>query len=224
MSPTTKTTAPTKARTKARKHVLPVYREIDVFLAKELPKVGAVSCKRGCSSCCELLVVLTSGEAEVLADAIMGDPVLRESVHVLLGKLDVQTARLEAWGAEFGGDNLEAIRYAWWQSRQNCAMLDGETKACRAYADRPSPCRTYHVVSESLLCGERGKSGESVLTAQVRIPDEAQARILWRLARAASASGLDVLVGSLPQLLGIALRRKLDLPPRESLGGASVLG
>jgi Fe-S-cluster containining protein len=206
------------------RRVLPVLHEVDSYMEKNLKLVGTTSCTKGCASCCELLVVTTSGEAEVLAEAIVAAG--RDVALAVLAKVDAQTALIEGWDREFGDDEAgeRKSRHAWWHARQTCALLDDKTRTCRFYGARPSPCRSYYVVSEPHLCGERGRDGQEVKTLQLVLPQPVQREFLRRIVMATEDAGFEAMLGTLPQLLSIALRRRLGMPARlETVSGSLAM-
>ena len=95
-----------------------------------------VQCAKGCTGCCHTQVSVTEGEALILAEKIQqGD------IRIDLEKLFRQ--------AEAGESASQFYRLDY-QSR-GCVFLD-EDGACQVYDDRPSVCRTNHVLSDPKDC------------------------------------------------------------------------
>lgn len=206
---------PKKATPKKRSStrvLLPIYQEIDRSMQIAAERHHP-TCTKGCSACCELLVVLTAVEADALADRVVNDPALKGDVEAILANLDRQSVAL-VWGA----DDIGPLRHEWWQARHQCALLDPETKLCRVYEYRPAPCRTHLVVSDPALCGRRTPTN----TSQVNLGEQGQVALLQWLLAACEDAGLPTDVGTLPDMLASAIRRKLGRPEPKTMPGAAI--
>jgi Fe-S-cluster containining protein len=95
-----------------------------------------LTCKKGCSFCCHTQVSVTEDEATLLADLVV-----RGETHIDFQKLHTQMS------AGNSAKNWFSLRH---ESR-GCVFLD-EEGACSIYQDRPSVCRTNHVVSDASYC------------------------------------------------------------------------
>jgi Fe-S-cluster containining protein len=102
------------------------------------------SCKKGCDSCCYLLVMTTLPEATIIAEHILKDPVwLQEAkIEELIAKLYRQVKVLTE-PPEDDQDMSQGIP---------CVFLDMEKKECLIYDQRPSACRYHYVTSDPSLC------------------------------------------------------------------------
>jgi Fe-S-cluster containining protein len=127
---------------------------------KHLPTLGAVSCKKGCDSCCYQLVPISPPEAFMIHDLVSAMSEARQEA-VLTRVVDAEAA-LESFGldeASFSGmenDNeLRKLLIAW--HRQNVACPFLENGQCGAYAARPSGCREYLVTSPAENCSKLGE-------------------------------------------------------------------
>lgn len=90
---------------------------------------GDVACKRGCSHCCHIQVLMTQDEADVI-----GKRIKRKAVQYK--------------GPSRGRADVETFDYGY---HNPCTFLvDGE---CSIYANRPLACRTqYSLDIDALLC------------------------------------------------------------------------
>jgi len=114
------------------------------------PGSQQVSCKKGCSSCCRILVHVTSDEADLLAEKVAAEGI----------PVDIETLRRQA---TYGGEED-------WVNRPNaetsCIFLSN-LGTCKIYNDRPSACRKYFVVSPAIDCDKEGNFAGSVLVWSV---------------------------------------------------------
>jgi Fe-S-cluster containining protein len=97
-----------------------------------------VTCKKSCSACCHTQVSVTKDEAELLAKEVLQGT-----------KVDIHRLRHLA---EAG--NESALFYKSSYEQRACPFLSQEGN-CEVYENRPSVCRTNHVVSEAELCETR---------------------------------------------------------------------
>jgi Fe-S-cluster containining protein len=102
-------------------------------IADKNPKI---SCRRGCSACCNIRVSITEDEADLLYDVVV-----REKIEV-----DQELLRQQAPWTE---DDYPKY-FASGQAR--CVFLDPERGECRVYDVRPMACRSYYVVSDPEMC------------------------------------------------------------------------
>jgi Fe-S-cluster containining protein len=136
--------------------------------------LSKIKCKKGCWSCCSIYVTTTEDEARLLADRV------KNGVKISMETLEKQAA--------FGDDWVSRP-----QAEARCVFL-GDENECRVYKDRPSACRTYHVISDPVLCNRDVSPGADVMSA---ICGEAEA---------ASSAAMEVSgAGSLPEMLLKAL-------------------
>lgn len=130
-----------------------VHEHLDELIAKARTENAAaaaqVSCKKGCSACCNIQVMISEDEADLLYAVIR-----KKGIDV-----DVERLRWQSTWQE--GDYLPNF----WSGKGRCALLDPETKMCRVYEDRPMACRSYFVASPAELCGPgKDDSVQDVLT------------------------------------------------------------
>jgi Fe-S-cluster containining protein len=144
----------------ANERVKFVHQEIDRYINQKFqdPAVSNnVSCKEGCAMCCHTQVSVTDDEAEVLASKVIQ----------LIGsgaKIDISRLRHQA-------DTQEDDKLWYKQSFQDrkCVFLD-DKNTCMVYEDRPSVCRSHHVVGDPEQCTTKGGA---VKAQQVLITHEA---------------------------------------------------
>jgi Fe-S-cluster containining protein len=96
-----------------------------------------ISCKPGCSACCNRQVYITIAEALIIQDELEKTgqwPQAEKRAHALL-----ITAR-------------DTPPVSWFKMNIMCPVLDPVTKLCTAYDFRPTPCSTHFVKSDPALC------------------------------------------------------------------------
>jgi Fe-S-cluster containining protein len=113
---------------------------------------GRLSCRGiGCIGCCYQMPACGLFEGALIADYL-----IRSSQFELLAALEEQGRRQYAL-AGYNPQRLlaenDAISGAWLDQAEPCALLDPETKQCRAYSLRPTTCSTYFSVTPAELCG-----------------------------------------------------------------------
>ncbi|MCO4756268.1 MAG: YkgJ family cysteine cluster protein [Bacteriovoracaceae bacterium] len=140
-----------------------------------------VSCKKSCSACCHTQVSVTKDEAELLATKVIDG-----------SKVDLHRLRHLA---EAG--NESSLFYMSSYEQRACPFLSDEGN-CEVYEDRPSVCRTNHVVSEPSLC--ETKQG---VENPVRLLNTFKADMIIMAAFKTSQEN-----GSLPFMLWKALKRR----------------
>ena len=126
--------------------VASAYNEIDKSVTKNLsqPFQKTISCKKGCSYCCEQLVAVSVDEAQYILD------MARENkIHIDWKKARDQASRgIDSW-IDRG------------KEKRTCVFLkDG---ACSIYEVRPGTCRNYHAYSPPDQCDVTNKDGSPVV-------------------------------------------------------------
>lgn len=144
-----------------------------------------LSCSRGCTSCCHLLVTCMFPEAVDIVATLQAR-----------GELD---AFVEAEGARL--EELERVllqpdmtTQEWLRQWHRCPLL-GENNDCTVYDRRPMTCRFHEVVSDPKLCSLPG--------VQVGTPDYGALRHagLSALSGLSNHQGLPGYMGPLPVML-----------------------
>lgn len=122
-----------------------------------------ISCRKGCSHCCEQFVMLTFPEAQLIAEK--HPDVVRAALPKLHAQEEQFVAMDGATALATDGPTRSAFYDRWFQTRTKCPFL-GEDNLCGIYESRPSGCRTYFVIDEPAKCAERpipGMPGANVL-------------------------------------------------------------
>ena len=107
----------------------------------ELNSQISISCQKGCGSCCQLEIEITSDDAAVLAQSVYS------GVRIDNERLNEQAQRPrldEKWARGFVEEN-------------RCVFL-GADNACSNYPNRPSVCRKHSVISPVKECDTLGGS------------------------------------------------------------------
>lgn len=137
-----------EARKRGRK-TLQLYREYAPAV-RELLKDAKISCRRGCSHCCYLLVYLTLPEALAIAERLLSSPErLKEVRRAIAAQLTTLTDPL-------------ITQHSYFRQQHPCIFLNNSE--CTIYDVRPTECRYYYVLSSPDLCGETGSLRGSVIT------------------------------------------------------------
>ncbi len=170
---------------------LQVHRDNAPFVKAASREMNA-TCEKGCAACCHQLVWLSLPEAIAIADHLLTAPEWRCQLPLLTERLNQQLTILE---------DSEITRQSYFALRQPCVFL-GPQNLCRVYAQRPTACRYYYVVTEPALCGH--PSG-SELIASIDLT-ELETRVISEGLRASQQAGLPVIVAPLPVILFWALR------------------
>lgn len=128
-----------------------IHSLVDVQLDKimKLPAAQNVSCRRGCNACCYIGVDVYPNEVALLVRTI------REQ------NLPIDTVRLQK---QAEAEMLTDLPY----EDRKCVFND-ENGECRVYAQRPSACRKYMVVSDPALC-----HSESLKDVQIMVSFKAE--------------------------------------------------
>ncbi len=142
----------------------------------------AVSCRKGCSSCCHYLVPVSGPEAFALLEDIQDldagtrDHLVGSFVQVAQHVLRAEQPSLDA----APGETTAGLLGQWYaRLNQPCPLLHGarEARTCRLYSRRPLACREHLVTSKPELCG-----GFQPGAGQVRPPGVSMVQALGHLA------------------------------------------
>lgn len=109
-----------------------------------------VQCKKGCSACCHTQVSVTIEEAEILAEKV------KDGLPIDWTKLFIQS------GAGTSASSFYSIPH----EMRGCIFL-GDEGECRVYNDRPSVCRTNHVLSDPSQCEIKDIQGKEAPSVQL---------------------------------------------------------
>lgn len=184
-----------KAARDAGRRMLPVFKEIDdEVLHQELPQ--RASCKRGCHSCCYLLVSASLVEMLPIAEYLLTSDVWKPRLEETKKKLKEQAALIDGLGGIFKGEKT-SLPYL--EKKIPCVFLK-KNGDCAVYKIRPSTCRTYYVVSPPEDC-DLNKPAGGVMGFDVY----ELLFLYWRRTIAAEGQNVPPLVGSMQHMLLIAL-------------------
>ncbi len=135
------------------RRMLAVYQESDAGVAAKAEKAGT-TCKKGCASCCHLLISTTFPEAVAVAEHVQTEPKFKLQKQRILKRLHEQVELLRASMAR-----QDPMHY--FRAKLACPFLDTSDQTCGIYKARPSSCRLHHAVSDPENCApDSGKAVE----------------------------------------------------------------
>lgn len=124
---------------KARVELKAAYAKLDGIVERELAAGNiAVTCKRGCYSCCRIIAAISLVEGLLLADKVLHMP-KRQRLE-LIRRLKDSCADADTSINDYANMG------------HHCGFLDMATKDCTIYEDRPAACRYHYVGSPPELC------------------------------------------------------------------------
>jgi len=106
---------------------------IDAMLTNEDDE--GISCKKGCSFCCQIHVDITEDEGDLLVKTA-------EEKGVKINRALIKRQ------AGFGPENWTMQPYKDWA----CAFLNTKEGTCKVYEHRPAACRNHAVISDPAMC------------------------------------------------------------------------
>jgi Fe-S-cluster containining protein len=144
--------------------ILPAARAItDAAVQHAVARVEAqgrpVSCKAGCSACCNQLVPVGAVEAHMIAALVDRLPEPRR--QTVRSRFAAAEARLAAWEHRADLDDVDRppgkatyqIGADYFRFRIACPFLEDDT--CSIYAERPLACREHLVTSPAAQCARQ---------------------------------------------------------------------
>jgi len=153
------------ARPVTMRDMLPALRAItDASVDQTVSRIEAhgqrISCKAGCSACCNQLVPVGLVEAHMIADLVEGLPEPRR--NVVRSRFAAAEARLAAWEHRADLDSIDRpqgkaahqVSVDYFRLGIACPFL--EEGICSIYDDRPLACREHMVTSPAEHCAHRG--------------------------------------------------------------------
>ncbi|MCB0339709.1 MAG: YkgJ family cysteine cluster protein [Bdellovibrionales bacterium] len=158
-------------------HIFTIIDNMVDKVACDLTAQGeTISCGKGCSHCCYLLVEISHEEATELAQWVLRQP--QEKMDQFLDKIessanDTRSMLLSKsewakfsnpWDYESDLPDEVYDEYFYGKSRP-CPFLDGGS--CAAYESRPTPCRLHMVTTDPSEC-----SRESTDVTEHEVQDE----------------------------------------------------
>lgn len=170
--------------------------EVDAIFSTVTDKYSqCVSCRPGCSDCCNALFDLSLVEAIYLNNAFMKKYEYGSERSLVLERASHQDRQLtklkrDLFKAEKNGEDAEKIMNIAAHARSRCPLLD-ENDHCLLYEVRPITCRLYGIPlaigKSSHVCGfSKFDKGESYPTVQLA---KIQKRLDEMSAEIASLSG-----------------------------------
>jgi len=174
-----------------------MYHEIDKAIEMHLTRsTRAVSCKKGCSICCEQYVSVSKDEATVL-----------------LAKLTESQTWIDFKKAKSQSNHDTDSWVKQDKETRTCMFL--KDNACSIYEQRPAACRTYFVYSDPKLCDPANPDSVTVECPPMLAATTKQAG-LWTAQNREGIFQTGLLqtgslqIGSLPQMLLRARKEARD--------------
>lgn len=156
-----------KRRLQMAAHVRDFYSDVDQHLATA-PGREQVQCRKGCSACCSMMIVITLPEAYALVTRY--PRVVERAVPALEADLAevmriAEELKLPGKGQAFmlEEDARGELCSRWWQLQRPCPFLAPDS-TCSVYEARPLPCRTYHVRTDPSLCAQVPAARVEIMT------------------------------------------------------------
>lgn len=155
---------------------------VKISVKKHTSSPSAISCRKGCASCCHQVVSLSPPEVFMLYDVVAEMPEARQE-KVLTRFVETEEA-LEGAGLVEGfeeaasAEDVRALSLKYFALGLACPFLEGKT--CSIYDKRPSMCREYLVTSPAQHCAELGKKPIRPVPMSLRM-SEALGRVAARV-------------------------------------------
>lgn len=162
--------------------IVPVMRSMGeqaqaVEISSVLRTGKEISCKKGCSACCErILVPVSPPEAFALGEMMSALPIVHRqrieerlvATRERLDKAGVLSALqdLAESPTQRSDEDIDPINRAYYALRLPCIFL--EDGACSIYEHRPAACREYLVTSPPELCQDTEKNPVEELSNPLR--------------------------------------------------------
>jgi Fe-S-cluster containining protein len=121
--------------------------------AHERRQGRAVSCSRGCSTCCRQLVPLSIPEVFYLAERLSGRERARERFASAGAALERAGLRGVFLDADYDDARAWESAAAYFRLGIPCPLLD-EEGACSIHPERPIACREYNVTTPAAWCSD----------------------------------------------------------------------
>jgi len=134
-----------KSRLKrAASYIKDLHDHIDPII-KESVDENNVSCKRGCSTCCNFSVMITIPEA---LNILIPNAFERNFLYSPIGARIRYRLKKQVDYCLKESNNAKT----WFVDKVGCMFLSNKNE-CMVYERRPTICRTHYVLSDSSLCG-----------------------------------------------------------------------
>ena len=139
-----RTKLPVIQRSDAAGLVTAMHAQLDEAIAHRDAEVGArIACRMGCNACCTSPVLVSEGEAIVVADWLRDHPDVRARF----------TAAYAAWKAALGDLVEQGSDESMQRAQQRHVMCAfNHAGACTIYPARPAVCRRTHALDTNEHC------------------------------------------------------------------------
>lgn len=154
------------AEKEIRKHRLHLLGQTDVlhqhFDSVSKEAFSKASCHKGCSACCELLVLVSRTEADLIIER-QREHITRALPELIAQAREIHELLLTLRASHDEKQILGSLTDEWWKRRRPCALLASDG-SCTVYRNRPFSCRQYAVRNEPAVCASReGKQIERIV-------------------------------------------------------------
>jgi Fe-S-cluster containining protein len=170
---------------------------VKLSVKKHAPGPSAVSCRKGCASCCYQAIPLSPPEVFLLYDIVEVMPEARQ--EQVLARFVEAEEQLEGKGFHerfevvTTTEELGELAAAYFKLGLPCPFLEG--KVCSIYDSRPASCREYLVTTPAQHCAEIGTKPIRSMPMSIRM-SEALCRVAARV--------LDIAPALIPLTLAMA--------------------
>ena len=138
----------------------------DITLKSQNEKRCKISCRKGCSACCNYIIPLSSAEAVYLHDYTITLPDKTRKMIVrsfMLAAQKIASSQIPKLADKTIAqlDNLEGISQWYRQLQLQCPFLFAN--CCSIYNHRPLACREYFVTSPPKYCKPEASGNQATL-------------------------------------------------------------
>lgn len=204
------------------KHVYPVIDLMVGAAVRDIEEDGEkVSCGKGCSHCCHLLVEIFWEEARELASWIVSLPSEQQAQWMpkVINNADAfvslcsKKKHWDVYSRSFSDEDLEfpdsLCDEYFYKNQRPCSFL-GADGACQSYNNRPSSCRLHLVTSDPELCSYEADEDDD----DYEIPDRIE-ELGDEVGVVNSAAALDGRRGQMAVLVLEVLAEEFNINARE---------
>jgi len=139
---------------------------LDSVIDREVANCRDISCKKGCSRCCNYMVSLSSAEAFLLHNHILSLPTKerKSKFHAfLLAARKISANRIPVTDQSQISETEELQAISNWFNKLNLTCPFLENDACSIYEIRPLVCREHLVLSDPKGCNPLSNISQTIV-------------------------------------------------------------